>query len=347
MTGLPNEVGDPAGPKTVDQWFNTAAFVAVPSGTFGNELRNTLTGPGRQQPVNPRQPSRAFLQRSADNAACGKVYVLMIRSAKASRYMAVALLLLSTGAAPPPAAAAFEPGTRVLLDAHNCYPYNGRWADRIDRALSTGTPLAIEQDLVWFRDPRTGAGRSLVAHDEQGKPNLGLDGSEPTMKQYFFERIRPIVERALRENRRGTWPIVTLNLDLKTEEPEHLAAIWALLTEYKAWLTTAPRTAKLDEVQPLTVGPVLVLTGESDNQRKAFYDALPIGEALLVFGAAKPRVGQAGTPAEARVRGVKSSPISRRARARTITAGGTTPGASSSSAASGRRARGRLKTNRG
>jgi hypothetical protein len=52
--------------------------------------------------------------------------------------------------APPAADAAFEPGTRVLLDAHNCYPYNGRWADRIDRALSTGTPLAVEQDLVWF-----------------------------------------------------------------------------------------------------------------------------------------------------------------------------------------------------
>jgi hypothetical protein len=48
MTGLPNLVGDPSGPKTVDQWFNTAAFQAVPSGTFGNEQRNRLTGPGFQ-----------------------------------------------------------------------------------------------------------------------------------------------------------------------------------------------------------------------------------------------------------------------------------------------------------
>jgi hypothetical protein len=48
MTGLPNVVGDPAGPQTVDQWFNTAAFQAVSSGTFGNELRNRLTGPGFQ-----------------------------------------------------------------------------------------------------------------------------------------------------------------------------------------------------------------------------------------------------------------------------------------------------------
>jgi hypothetical protein len=48
MTGLPNVVGDASGPKTVDQWFNTAAFQAVTSGFFGNEQRNQLTGPGFQ-----------------------------------------------------------------------------------------------------------------------------------------------------------------------------------------------------------------------------------------------------------------------------------------------------------
>jgi hypothetical protein len=48
MTGLPNMTGDPAGPQTVTQWFNTGAFQAVPSGTFGNEQRNQLTGPGFQ-----------------------------------------------------------------------------------------------------------------------------------------------------------------------------------------------------------------------------------------------------------------------------------------------------------
>jgi hypothetical protein len=45
MTGLPNLVGDPAGDQTVDKWFNTAAFQAVTSGTFGNEVRNQLRGP--------------------------------------------------------------------------------------------------------------------------------------------------------------------------------------------------------------------------------------------------------------------------------------------------------------
>ena len=45
MTGLPNLVGDAKGPETVDQWFNIAAFQAVTTGTFGNELRNRLRGP--------------------------------------------------------------------------------------------------------------------------------------------------------------------------------------------------------------------------------------------------------------------------------------------------------------
>ncbi len=63
MTGLPNVVGDPSGSQTVDQWFNPAAFQPVPSGVFGNEVRNQLTGPGfqnmdltiqRQIRVNPR-----------------------------------------------------------------------------------------------------------------------------------------------------------------------------------------------------------------------------------------------------------------------------------------------------
>jgi hypothetical protein len=35
------------------------------------------------------------------------------------------------------------------MDAHNCYPYFGWWADRIDRTLSEGTPLALEQDSYW------------------------------------------------------------------------------------------------------------------------------------------------------------------------------------------------------
>jgi hypothetical protein len=105
------------------------------------------------------------------------------------------------------------------------------------------------------------------------------------MENYFFERIRPIVEQALRENHRGDWPLITLNLDFKSEEPEHLAAVRALLEKYRDWITSAPRTDDATALQPLTVRPILVLTGESDAQEKIFYDRVPIGGQLLVFGA--------------------------------------------------------------
>jgi hypothetical protein len=174
---------------------------------------------------------------------------------------------------------ALQPGTRVLLDAHNSYPENGRFADRIDRALGTGLPLAIEQDLIWYRDPATGAGRSVVSH---GQPFTGL---EPGMREYFFERIRPIIEKALQENRQEDWPIITLNLDFKSDEPEHHAAVWALLGEYERWLCTAPRGADLSAVQPLRLAPVLVLTGEQDAQQQDFADRLSPGTPLRLFGA--------------------------------------------------------------
>lgn len=161
---------------------------------------------------------------------------------------------------------AARPGTRVLMDVHNCYPYYGWWNDRIDRALKGGIPLAIEQDLYWYTDPKTGRSWSVVAH---GAP---LSGDEPTLTSYFFDRVRPIVERALRRGNRGNWPIVTLNLDIKTEQPEHLKAIWKMLEDHRDWITSAPRTADIRMVAPLDVRPILVLTGESDAQQKIFYD---------------------------------------------------------------------------
>jgi hypothetical protein len=175
---------------------------------------------------------------------------------------------------------ASRPGSRSVMDAHNCYPYGDWWFDRIDRALSAGTPLAIEQDLYWYTDPKTGRSWSLLTH---GAP---VSGDEPTMEHYFFDRVRPIVEKALRDGDRSQWPIITLNLDLKSDEPAHLRAIQALLAKYQDWLTTAPKTADPAQVQPLTVRPILVLTGESDAQQAVFYDDVPVGQPLLVFGAA-------------------------------------------------------------
>lgn len=195
-----------------------------------------------------------------------------------------AMLLLMTmtaavASARMPAAAGFAPGARVLLDAHNAYPENGKFVDRIDRALSTGLPVAIEQDLWWFVDPRSGVGRSVVSHG-------GEDAAiAPGVDDYFFARVAPIMTRALKENRRDDWPLVTLNLDFKTNEPEHHAAVWALLGKYEAWLTTAERTASGDTLAPLQVGPMLVLTGSNDVQQTSFHDRVAVGQRLRLFGA--------------------------------------------------------------
>jgi hypothetical protein len=172
-----------------------------------------------------------------------------------------------------------EPGSRTLMDAHNCYPYFEWWFDRIDRALSAGTPLAIEQDLAWYTDPKTGRSWSVVTH---GEP---LSGEEPTMEHYFFDRVRPIVEKALRDGNHGDWPLITLNLDFKDNKPEHLAAVLALLRKYQAWITSAPKGADITTVEPLELKPILVLSGESDAQQTVFYDELKAGDRVLDFGA--------------------------------------------------------------
>ncbi len=172
----------------------------------------------------------------------------------------------------------YQPGRRVLLDAHNAYAYQGQWSDRVDRALSTGTPLALEQDLIWRPATPTTAAHSIVSH---GEP---FTGNEPTLRD-FFERIRPLVAQALTGSSRENWPLITLNLDFKDSEPAHFDAIQALLSKYQAWLTTATRTASTDKTEPLHLGPVLVLTGSDPAQQKAFHDAVPVGGPLLLFGA--------------------------------------------------------------
>jgi hypothetical protein len=191
----------------------------------------------------------------------------------------VALVLIgagATGRGQEPSA--FAPGARVLLDAHNAYPYEGRYADRLKRALGTGVPVAIEQDLVWCPSAG-GAFDVFVSHDTVCR------GHEPTLRQYFFEQVRPVIEEALAQPRKAQWPVVTLNLDFKMDPPELHRAVWDLLGEYDAWLTTAPRLAAADELAPLDVGPLLVLTGDADAQQLSFHDRVPIGERLRLFGA--------------------------------------------------------------
>lgn len=173
----------------------------------------------------------------------------------------------------------FTPGERVLLDAHNAYPERGRFVDRIGLALATGLPVAIEQDIFWGRDASTGRQVPVVAHDSDATAGA------PTLEHYFFDAIRPAMERALEENHREQWPLVVLNLDFKTNERDLHDAVLALLHRHDAWLTTAERTATPGVAAPLAAGPLLVLSGQDSTQRIDFHDRIPIGQRLAVFGA--------------------------------------------------------------
>ena len=199
----------------------------------------------------------------------------------------------------PSAADRLEPGTRVWLHAHNCYPEKGQWGDRIERALAVRTSdVAIEQDVAWFVDPATGRGRTVVSHD--AKP----DGSEPTLEAHFFDRVRPLMEKALRDNRRESWPLMVLHLDFKTNEPAHHQAVWDLLGKYESWLTTAERVAEEPRVTPFVPGPLLVLTEAGENQAETFYNRVPVGSRLRIFGTIPPATFPSARTAEERAAAV-------------------------------------------
>jgi len=179
----------------------------------------------------------------------------MTRSPSLRALLACCLLVVVESAPSPRAADVLQPGGRVWLHAHNCYPEKGLWGDRIDRALALRTTgLAIEQDIAWRVDPRSGRGESVVSHDTK------LTGTEPTLEAHFFNRVRPVIEKALADNRRETWPVLVLHLDFKSNEPAHHQAIWDLLGRYQAWLTTVERVADDARVLPFAPGPLLVLT---------------------------------------------------------------------------------------
>ena len=163
---------------------------------------------------------------------------------------------------------------KPVLDAHNCYPYEGQWADRIDRALKLGFPVAIEQDIAWAK------GRPVVSHTSKTR------GDEPALREHFFERVRPIVERALKENDRAKWPIIVLHFDFKSLEPETLRGVWEVLGEYQDWITTAEQTADPHVLASFQKKPLLVLTEDADIQEEIFFKGLKKGERLRVFGSA-------------------------------------------------------------
>jgi len=167
-----------------------------------------------------------------------------------------------------------------MLDAHNCYPYEGHWTDRIQRALNSGFPVSIEQDLAWYVDPATGKGSVVVSHTPHPT------GKEPTLENYFFKQVSPVVERIIAENKQSQWPLIVLHFDFKDNQAALLEAVWQVLGQHEGWLSTAAKTSDPGKLSPIERRPILVVTEEADEQQKAFYDALPVGGRLRLFGSA-------------------------------------------------------------
>lgn len=169
---------------------------------------------------------------------------------------------------------------KPMLDAHNCYPYDGQWQDRVNRALNSGFPVSIEQDLAWYSDPTTGQGRVVVSHTPK------TTGQEPTLKTYFFEQVKPVVEKIIKENKQNEWPLIVLHFDFKDNQPALHEGVWDLLSEYEPWISTAVKTADPHKLSPIQKKPILVITEDNDAQEKFFFDRVSVGSKLLIFGSA-------------------------------------------------------------
>ena len=180
-------------------------------------------------------------------------------------------LALMFAAATPP----FTPGTRTLVLAHNAYPDDGKYADRLDRALAAGLPIAFEEDFVWVN------GKSLLIHNEKQAKD-----DSPTIDSYFFRQVAPMMEKALKEGNKGNWPLIYLYLDIKNDPIEHLKVIDQMLDKYDGWLTKAVKNADIRKMSPLEVKPMMVLLEDKqkDIKQEFFYDRVPVGGKIRAFG---------------------------------------------------------------
>src|SRR5271155_2820698 len=171
----------------------------------------------------------------------------------------------------------FTPGARTLMLAHNAYPDDGKFGDRLDRVIAAGVPFVVEEDLVWVD------GRSLLIHNAKA-----ASADSPTLESYFFPKVEPIVEKALKEGNKGNWPLITLYLDIKNDPVDHLEAISKVLDKHDAWLTKAVKTADITKQSPLELRPLMVILEDKQNDIKQefFYDRVPVGSKFRAFGSA-------------------------------------------------------------
>lgn len=177
-------------------------------------------------------------------------------------------------------------GGKSLLDAHNCYPYDGQWSDRLDRALRTGFPVAIEQDLGLWIDAATGNAVPKVTHNAQAR------AEDPSLDDYFFKNVEPLIAPEAKKKKSKAWPLIVLHFDFKNNDPRLLKAVKQMLAEHKDWLTFTNKAADDAALTPLTFRPLLVLTEDNDVQEQIFYKDLAVGEPMHIFGSGHTETAQ-------------------------------------------------------
>jgi hypothetical protein len=127
-----------------------------------------------------------------------------------------------------------------LYNAHNCYPENGQYSDRLERARRAGL-RAVEIDVTWSEERR----RTVISH--QKMPT----GGEPTLKEYFWKPVEPELRRLPRG--RPGWLLL---IDFKIDHPAVIEEIYQDLKLRRRLLT---RFGDQVDYGPLTV----MLTGDN------------------------------------------------------------------------------------
>jgi hypothetical protein len=119
---------------------------------------------------------------------------------------------------------------------------------RIERALSAGFPVGIEQDLTWYVDPVSKQGRAVVAHNDK-----------TGWLRAFTARL---LLRACAADRResshgesaGEMAVIVLHFDFKSNPAGIASRDLGFTGEYQAWITTAEKTADTHELTQFHAG---------------------------------------------------------------------------------------------
>lgn len=177
----------------------------------------------------------------------------------------------------------FLPGSRTVVEAHNCYPYKGLWRNRLDLTLSCPFPVGVELDLLWHASANKGQGRVVVAHNQ---PASDKDFS---FREWFFDPVSPLVEEALTKDDRAQWPLIVLNInDIRGQEAALFESVRSIIEEHASWFCSAVKGESPDPPAAIEVAPVLVLAGGGALEEQYFYDAVPTGGVLRIFGSGSP-----------------------------------------------------------